>query len=299
VYRTMVPPIRRSTERSRYTGAALCCTVRATHMNEAIRSVHDFWDEASCGENLYLEGDDKQGYDAQAAKRYELEPFILALARPSDTRDRDVLEIGVGLGADHQRFAEAGARLCGIDLTERAVEHTRRRLQLFGLASTLRVANAEALPFADESFDVVYSWGVLHHSPDTPKAVVEAWRVLRPGGSVRAMIYHRRSLVGYMLWTRYALLTGRPWRSLADVYATHLESPGTKAYSIDEAQRLFNRFATVKIRTVLTHGDLLDSGAGQRHGGPALSIARRLWPRALLRRLFPGHGLFMLIEGTK
>ena len=89
--------------------------------------------------------------------------------------------MGVGLGADHQRFAAAGARLTGVDLTERAIEHTRQRLAASGLSSQLQTADAENLPFANNSFDIVYSWGVLHHSPNTPKAVDEVWRVLRPG----------------------------------------------------------------------------------------------------------------------
>jgi SAM-dependent methyltransferase len=155
------------------------------------------------------------------------------------------------------------------------------------------------LQFADASFDKVYSWGVLHHSPDTAKAIDEVWRVLRPGGSARIMIYHKQSLVGYMLWVRYALLTGRPWRSLADIYARHLESPGTKAYSSEEARALFGKFARVSIEPVLTHGDLLESEAGQRHRGPLLTAARAIWPRALLRRLMPHHGLFLLIRAER
>lgn len=232
-------------------------------------------------------------------KRYKLEPFLTAFARPEEALGLDVLEVGVGLGADHQLFAQAGARLSGIDLTSRAIAHARQRLHLFGLESDLKVANAESLPFAAESFDLVYSWGVLHHSPDTPRAIDEAWRVLRDGGHARIMIYHKRSLVGYMLWLRYGLLAGKPWRSLNDIYSSHLESPGTKAYTVDEARRLFGRFNEVKISTILTHGDLLESDAGQRHCGWMLSIAKRLWPRGLLRFMVPGHGLFMLIEARK
>lgn len=267
--------------------------------SSGLQEVHDFWNDASCGEELYLGGSDKDGYAAQMRKRYELEPFLPAFARPEEARGLDVLEIGVGLGADHQLFAQAGARLSGIDLTERAVEHARKRLVLFDLESDLRVADAESLPFAAESFDLVYSWGVLHHSPDTPKAIGEVWRVLRNGGHARIMIYHERSLVGYMLWLRYALLAGRPWRSLSDIYSNHLESPGTKAYTVDQARRLFGEFIDVKISTVLTHGDLLESNAGQRHRGWLLALAKRLWPRSLLRVMLPGHGLFMLIEARK
>lgn len=261
--------------------------------------VRDFWNEASCGERLLLDGADRTGYRAQMAMRYSLEPYIELFADFDNARDHDVLEIGVGLGADHQRFAEAGARLTGIDLTDRAVEHTRRRFDLFGLSSDLQVGDAEALVFADESFDLVYSWGVLHHSPDTPRAIDEVWRVLRQGGVAKVMIYHKHALVGYMLWLRYALLIGKPWRTLDHIYARHLESPGTKAYTMDAGRELFRRFGEVRISTVLTHGDLLESNAGERHMGWLLSLAKWLWPRNLLRQALPGHGLFMLIEAKK
>lgn len=268
-------------------------------MADLKQEVRDFWNEASCGERLLLDGLDMPGYLAQMEERYSLEPYIEDFAAFDRARDLDVLEIGVGLGADHQRFAQAGARLTGIDLTDRAIEHTRRRFDLFGLKSDLRIGDAEALPFAEAAFDCVYSWGVLHHSPNTPVAINEVWRVLRPGGVASIMIYHTHALVGYMLWLRYALLAGRPWRSLADIYASHLESPGTKAYTVGEARELFQRFGEVRITTVLTHGDLLESGAGQRHRGWQLSLAKRLWPRRFLRWALPGHGLFMLIEAKK
>lgn len=210
-----------------------------------------------------------------------------------------VLEIGVGLGADHQRFAEAGAVLSGIDLTERAVEHSRRRLAAFDLTSDLTVGDAENLAFSDEIFDVVYSWGVLHHSPDTPRAVAEVWRVLKRGGHAKIMIYHKWSMIGFMLWLRYALLAFKPWMTLTEVYSRYLESPGTKAYSVSEARKLFAAFGEVKIQTVLTHGDLLESDAGQRHQGHLLDLARKLWPRWFIRRVLPNAGLFMLIEARK
>lgn len=268
-------------------------------MDDLKKQLHDFWNEASCGENLYLQGSDREAYESQARKRYELEPYIPEFAGFDRVRGKRVLEIGVGLGADHQRFAQAGADLTGIDLTERAVEHTARRLAAIGLSSRLAVGDAERLEFPDESFDCVYSWGVLHCSPDTPKAVSEVWRILRRGGRASVMIYHKWSLVGFMLWIRYALLGLRPWLSLGEIYARYLESPGTKAYSIAEARRLFSAFSEVSICTVLTHGDLLESMAGQRHQGVLLSLARKIWPRALIKRLFPGLGLFMLIEARK
>jgi SAM-dependent methyltransferase len=261
--------------------------------------VHDFWNEASCGENLYLLNADKAGYIAQSTERYTIEPYIPTFADFGSAKGKKVLEIGVGLGADHQRFAEAGAELYGIDLTARAVEHSRQRLELFGLTSRLAVGDAEDLEFDDETFDWVYSWGVLHHSPDTPRSIQEVFRVLKRGGRAKIMIYHKRSIVGLMLWLRYALLVGMPWRSLRSVYAEHLESPGTKAYSIVEARQLFSDFTDVMIATPLGHGDLLESDVGQRHRGPALALAKKLWPRWALRRFLPNAGLFMMIEARK
>src|SRR5688500_2435271 len=155
------------------------------------------------------------------------------------------------------------------------------------------------MPLEQESCDVVYAWGEIHHSRNTQRTVAEIHRVLRSGGTARIMIYHTWSLVGYMLWLRYALLRLRPWMSLAEVYARYLESPGTKAYSGAQARRMFGAFSRVDIQTVLTHGDLLESAAGQRHRGALLSVAKRLWPRALLRRFARGHGLFMLITAVK
>ena len=263
------------------------------------QDVHDFWNEASCGEDLYLNAEDQKGYAEQAQHRYALEPYILDFAGFSDTRGKKVLEIGVGLGADHQKFAEAGADLYGIDLTERAVAHTRKRLAAFGLHSNLSTGDAENLDFPDETFDVVYSWGVLHHSPNTPKAIREVHRVLKPGGEARIMIYHKWSMIGLMLWGRYALLKGQPLTSLESIYSEHLESPGTKAYSYEEARLLFSLYNQVEIDTVLTHGDLLESEAGQRHRGLALDLARKVWPRTLIKTMLPKAGLFMLIKARR
>jgi hypothetical protein len=87
--------------------------------------------------------------------------------------------------------------------------------------------------------------------------------------------------------------------TLTEIYARFLESPGTKAYSPAEAQRMFESFGTTQICTWLTHGDLLESAAGQRHGGALLAMARAIWPRRLLRRYAGSHGLFMLIRAVK
>src|SRR5580765_1756146 len=202
--------------------------------------VRDFWDAASCGE-VYAVGLSEQNYyGSQSNARFALEPYIRHFAKFEEGFGKDVLEIGVGMGADHVEWAASRPRsLTGIDLTPRAVEHARRSLDAHGFTSTLRVADAEHLPFDDNSFDLIYSWGVLHHSPNTRDAIDEVHRVLRPHGVARIMIYQKYSLTGYMLWARYGMLAGRPIRSLDEIYANHLESPGTKAFAPAEARAMF------------------------------------------------------------
>lgn len=268
-------------------------------MENSKRYVFDYWDKASCGEELFLHGNSKDTYLNQSQMRYRLEPYILDFANFGNYKNRKVVEIGVGLGADHQKFAEAGADLYGIDLTERAVEHTRKRFQDLGLKSKLQVADSEQLPYDNGYFDLVYSWGVIHHTPDTPRAVEEIYRVLKPGAEAKIMLYHKYSFVGYMLWLRYALMRLRPFTSLSQIYSNYLESPGTKAYSVKEVRELFSRFSIENIRIVLSHGDLLSEYAGQRHQGLFLSCARMLWPRRLIQAFFQNHGLFMMIRARK
>jgi hypothetical protein len=115
---------------------------RLTHAKQLL---HDFWSEKSCGEALVLTGDSAAAYERQRQLRYVLEPFIPPFADFPRWAGWQVLEIGVGLGADHQSFAAAHAKLYGIDLTERAVEHTRARLAKFGLSSSRRGCRGLAL----------------------------------------------------------------------------------------------------------------------------------------------------------
>jgi ubiquinone/menaquinone biosynthesis C-methylase UbiE len=263
------------------------------------KEVKDFWSKSACAEKLYLDNETTIGFKKHLRIRYELEPFILSFADFPSSKGKNVLEIGVGLGADHQCFAEAGAILTGIDLTSRAINMTQKRLETVGLKGNLKVGDAENLDFPDNSFDIVYSWGVIHHSPNTQQAVNEIFRVLSPGGVVKVMIYYKYSLVGLMLWLRYALFRGKPFTSLASIYSNYLESPGTKAYSFSQAKDLFSQFRHVSIKTQLSHGDLLTSKAGQRFDDILLRFMRAIWPRWFFKMFFEKNGLFMMIEAKK
>ena len=205
--------------------------------------VHDYWNRESCGAGVAAAPKHSREYfDEIESYRYTVEPEIFAFAQFTRHFGEKMLEVGVGAGTDFLQWCRAGTRAHGIDLTEEAIENVRERLRIFGQqAAELKVGNAENLPYPDNSFDLVYSWGVIHHSPDTEKAFAEIARVVRKGGTVKLMLYHRHSLVAFYLWVRYAVLRARPWRSLSDVIYHHMESIGTKAYTRREIHQMATR----------------------------------------------------------
>lgn len=265
----------------------------------SIDQVHDFWNENSCGE-IYAKGRDQaEKYATETKTRYLLEPYIKDFAEFESYEGLNVLEIGVGMGSDHSQIAYSNPKsLIGIDLTERAVNHTKARLSSLGLKANLKVDNAENLSFKDNQFDAVYSWGVLHHSINTKKCFEEIHRVLKPGGSAKIMIYHKYSPTGLMLWLRHGLYK---FDSLESIYSKYLESPGTKAFTLKETKELTKKFENVNLKVQICFGDLLEGESGQRHKGPLLSFAKLAYPRALVKwlaTLIP-FGLFLLIDVKK
>lgn len=248
--------------------------------------VRRFWDARPCGTSdiAGVAEASRAFFEALDIRRYALEPFIGQYACFAEQAGRRVLEIGCGAGSDLARFARGGGVVTGVDLSPRTVALARRRLALEGLTAELAVADAEALPFRDEWFDFVYSWGVLHHTPDTAQAVAEVYRVLVPGGRACVMLYHLRSLFALQAWVRYALLQGRPWHSASDVLAAHIESPGTKAYTVAEARALFDGagFTEIVVETVLTPWDV--------------RFGRRRFLPAWCRRFLPNRwGWFLVV----
>src|SRR5258707_588480 len=255
--------------------------------------VRDFWNADPCG-SRYL-GDDVD-FEAHARARYQLEPYIHEFAGFSQSRGQRVLEVGVGMGADYLEWLKAGAQATGVDLSSASLERAKRRCEIAGYAPDLRVSDAEHLPFPDNSFDIVYSYGVMHHSPDTPQCIREAWRVLKPGGSLRIMIYHHPSLTGFMLWLRYGFLRGK---SLRQSVHDHLESPGTKSYTREEARAMLQGFEQVEFRQAFSPGDLLLNEPSARFQGLVYRIVWRLYPRFLIRMFGESWGLFLLISARK
>jgi SAM-dependent methyltransferase len=218
--------------------------------------VREHWEKLPCGAGPNI----VQGAEPLSAEwfsrveqhRYRAEPHIFGVAQFTRWAGKQLLEVGVGAGCDHLQFARAGALCHGVDLTDAAIELTRRHLAVHHLGSHLRRLDAERLPFPDGAFDIVYSWGVIHHTERPERIIEEIHRVLRPGGTFIGMMYSRHSLVSWKLWVRHALFTFKPWRSLSDVVWHHMESLGTKAYTEKELRGFFGAFSSVDIEPIMT-----------------------------------------------
>ena len=258
-----------------------------------LSEVREFWDSDPCG-TRYLP--DSQGFAEHARARYALEPHIPEFAQFAETRGLKVLEVGVGMGADYLEWLKAGAHATGVDVSPVSLERARRRCELAGCRADLRVANAEHLPFPDNFFDVVYSYGVMHHSPDTAQCLREACRVLRPGGQARIMLYQHPSLTGAMLWLRYGLFRGK---SLRRVVYDHLESPGTKTFTRTEVRSMMNGFEDTQMQQVFSPGDLLLHRPSARFQSRIYRMAWKFYPRALARQFGRRWALFLLISADK
>lgn len=157
-----------------------------------------------------------------------------------------LLEIGCSMGTDLLQLARRGLQVTGIDLTEKGIDLARQRFQLYQIPAVLKVDDAENLSFADNSFDVVYSFGVLHHTPDTQKSIDEVYRVLKPGGLAVIMLYHRNSL-NYLIHR----LINQPFDG-----NRRDRCPIERTYTQAQVKVMFSQFAKVRleIEYLLTTG---------------------------------------------
>lgn len=245
----------------------------------------DFWTDYQPGFKFSeAEVGSQRFFDEVEAHRYALEPHIKEIVGFERWAGKDVLEAGCGIATDGMQFARAGARYTGMDFSPSALSLARHRFEMAGEDVRLERGSIAELPFPDDSFDLVYSNGVIHHLPETQRVVDEIHRVLRPGGTAIVMVYHRssfnylftimvlRRLLAGLLLIRgsdrlVARLTGEPLdvleghkallrehglRYLTDTetfLSNNTDGPGnplSKVYSRRHGRELFGRFERVE-----------------------------------------------------
>lgn len=266
----------------------------ATPLKEQVKA---FWEANPCDVKDTAPALDKAYFTAFAQQRYRTHPYIPTFAAFEAAKGKRILEVGIGAGTDFCRWAASEAQAVGVALTTQAIQLTTQHLDALELSADVHLADCEDLPFADDSFDLVYSFGVLHHTPNTERAIREVLRVLKPGGQIRIMLYHKRSWVTFKVYLLHGLLALQPFASLDRLLADHMESQGTKAYTIPEVEAMFASFADVSVRPTLTCYDTW-RGYETPHRG-IMALAQRLWPAWLVHLCGDRFGWNLLISGAK
>ena len=232
--------------------------------------------------------------------RHEL-PWLFELIPFSSFRGKKVLELGCGAGYDAFEFCRNQADYTGIDITPENIERTRHHLALFGYAPRLEEADAEALPFADDAFDVVFSNGVLHHTPNLENSFQEAHRVLRPGGSFWVLLYHKNSIFHWLsLWlTNHILRGGFRHQSFTDrlsriEFTTSSSLPLVNVYT--------RRQLRERLRAAGFRGDEMYVRKLVAADLPDIPVLRRLWariPQRVLDKLGKRWGWYVIAHAVK
>ncbi len=257
------------------------------------------WTQAPCGSSKSNQTMCSREFFEQVERhRYSSHPWILQKIKRLDLAGKQVLEVGYGMGTDHLAMARQGGVMSGIDLTARNREVTAKRFELYGESSSLTVGDAEQLPYDDDSFDVVYSFGVVHHTPDTTKAVSEIYRVLKPGGRCWVTVYHKHSVQFW--WSVFVcryLIRGGVFRRTLKQQLSLIEHPHdnsnliVRVYTPKEFKRLFSGFSAC--------------GSQVLHLLPQdISVLGRLCldperPRGLLDHLGRRWGWYVAVEAQK
>ncbi len=181
-------------------------------MQATIQNVQSFWDNRPCNIRHSPEPVGTRAYfDEVEQRKYFVEPHIPRFADFPRWSNKKVLEVGCGIGTDTVNFCRAGADVTAVDLSPESLKLTAKRLEVYGLHAELKQGNAEELTsLPDDEYDLVYSFGVLHHTPNPAGAMAHCRRVLKPGGELRVMLYNSRSYKVLWAWLEHGL-TGRGW----------------------------------------------------------------------------------------
>jgi 2-polyprenyl-3-methyl-5-hydroxy-6-metoxy-1,4-benzoquinol methylase len=209
--------------------------------------VKEYWDRRPCNiRHSPKPVGTKEYFDEVEARKFFVEPHITRFAQFERWSGKKVLEVGCGIGSHTVRFARHGASVTALDLSEKSVELAQSRIQAYGLEGRVRffVGNAEELDLFVplETYDLVYCFGVIHHTPHPERVLAQMQNYVRPGSTVKIMVYNRHSWKA--LWVLFTYGKGRFWQ-MDQLIARHSEAetgcPVTYTYSRSEARALLER----------------------------------------------------------
>jgi 2-polyprenyl-3-methyl-5-hydroxy-6-metoxy-1,4-benzoquinol methylase len=215
--------------------------------SKSIAEVRRYWDERPCNiRHSAKPVGSREYFDEVETRKYFVEPHIPGFAEFERWRGKRVLEVGCGIGTDSINFARAGAELTAVDLSSESLRIAQQRADVLGVADRIQFiqANAEELTAAvsGTGYDLIYSFGVVHHTPRPERALAEMRALAAPAGTLKVMVYHRFSWK--VLWILLAEGRGTFWK-LDELIAKYSEAqtgcPITYAYSRRQGRELVER----------------------------------------------------------
>ena len=220
-------------------------TMPASFVDTPIAAVREYWNSRPCNiRHSTKPVGTREYYDEVEARKYFVEPHIPQFAEFERWTGKKVLEIGCGIGTDTINFARAGAQVTAVDLTEQSLEVARQRARVFGLEHRIQFIQADAERLSEtvpvEPYDLVYSFGVIHHTPDPNRVLDEIRKYVTPASTVKIMVYNRWSWK--VLWILFAYGKGQFWkldRLVAEYSEAQTGCPVTYSCSRSEGRRWF------------------------------------------------------------
>lgn len=215
----------------------------------SLKSIKDYWLSNPCEEWFFGPGInckninqiDLKQFQLNASLRYSTEPEVIKFGNFGSLKGLNVLEVGYGLGSDAVLIAKSAKNYNGVDLSEVSYEVAKKRLKIYDLQNTnLSVGSSTNLNYEDNTFDFVYSWGVIHHTGNIRKSLKEIYRVLKKGGRSKIMVYNKNSLIVFIYWIYYSLKDLDFTRSRGEIISENIESPGTLILSKSELKNIVN-----------------------------------------------------------
>jgi 2-polyprenyl-3-methyl-5-hydroxy-6-metoxy-1,4-benzoquinol methylase len=223
-------------------------TMKTPAFTATVQHVKEYWDRRPCNiRHSPKPVGAREYFDEVEARKYFVEPHIPRLAEFPRWQGKKVLEIGCGIGTDTTSFARHGAFVTAVDLSEKSLDVAKKRAEVYGLKDRIRFyqGNAENLTelVPVEPYDLIYSFGVIHHTPHPERVLEQIGRYAHPGSTIKIMVYHRYAWKVFWILATYG--KGQFWR-MPELVARHSEAetgcPITYTFSRRELGDLLERY---------------------------------------------------------